>query len=263
MKIAIVNTKGGASKSTTAFQLFGAYFLSKGIENFEVVEFDDENKDSKNFIESKIKTKRLKVGGEVTQALKDRILNEVLRTQDHRIFDVGGNKTTTIWLEALKSVRGHKKIDIWVLTASGGHQDIENMQKTLDIIKEFVTEPNVLCVLSRARKEDEWKFQYRKFFANKELSKYPFILLRDDNAIDLSRDLKKSVYEVVLDTETRQQYENQLDEIYNDPSKVNEVEQLLSICNAFDNSEVFYKKVLTKAFEQLDKILNLQGINND
>ena len=55
MNIVIINTKGGASKSTTAFQVACTYFLVK-VQGVELFELDNQNRDSANFSKSLIKS---------------------------------------------------------------------------------------------------------------------------------------------------------------------------------------------------------------
>jgi len=72
MTIAVVNTKGGASKSTVAFQVAAASFLEKKQE-VQLIEFDDENKDSETFSNSKIKSSQVEIGDgtDVDEVLKE------------------------------------------------------------------------------------------------------------------------------------------------------------------------------------------------
>lgn len=56
MNIIIVNTKGGASKSTTAMQIIAPYFIGKE-QGVELLELDNQNQDAQIFLKSKIKTK--------------------------------------------------------------------------------------------------------------------------------------------------------------------------------------------------------------
>ena len=101
--IAVVNTKGGSAKSTTTTQVGGAYALDKELSS-KIWEFDDENKDSQNFTKSAIQSEQIEVGdgAEITTTLRDLFTYSDV---DIKLFDVGGNKTTTIFLEGLKKSR--------------------------------------------------------------------------------------------------------------------------------------------------------------
>ena len=101
--IAVVNTKGGSAKSTTTTQVGGAYALDKELSS-KIWEFDDENKDSQNFTKSAIQSEQIVVGdgAEITTTLRDLFTDNDV---DIKLLDVGGNKTTTIFLEGLKKSR--------------------------------------------------------------------------------------------------------------------------------------------------------------
>ena len=76
--IIIVNTKGGASKSTVAMQVIAPYFLGKEQE-VELIELDNQNQDAKIFSKSKIKTKQINVDAnakDLNQTVRDLFLNE-------------------------------------------------------------------------------------------------------------------------------------------------------------------------------------------
>ena len=115
-KIIVVNTKGGSAKSTTSFQVVGSYFLSKNL-SAQLLEFDDENKDSEHFTKSTIKTDRVEVNG--GDGLND-TLREWFLKDENLVFDIGGNKTTTLFIEALKSSRMYKRVDLVIIHMSGG-----------------------------------------------------------------------------------------------------------------------------------------------
>ena len=252
-KVVIANDKGGASKSTTSFQIFGAYFLYKKL-NGTVVEFDDENRDTKNFTDSKIKTRQVKVGDSLTAELKNRVLRE-FTSPEICAYDVGGNKTTTIFFETLRTTRMYKKVDLWVIPASGGHQDIENMEKTYNKIKEINKNAKILLSLSKVRNIENYKFQYRKLFANPILNQLPYIVIQDSDVIDLSRDMHKSAFEIAVDTNSKTElekvFETYIDQENIDQEKVIELSTTLSV---FDQSEDFLQEILKPAFDVISKV---------
>ena len=110
IKMVITNHKGGSSKSTKTMQVGGAYGLYKGLQA-QIFEFDDENKDSQNFTKSAILSEQIEVGdgAEITTTLRDLFSKD--SDTDIHLFDVGGNKTTTLFLEGLKKSRMFKKVD--------------------------------------------------------------------------------------------------------------------------------------------------------
>ena len=251
--IIITNGKGGASKSTTTMQVGGAYGLYKGLQA-QIFEFDDENKDSQNFTKSAILSDQIEVGDgtEITTTLRDLFTNN---GADINLFDVGGNKTTTIFLEGLKKSRMFKKVCLFVIPMSGDSQDLKNAKKTLDVILGMDIDANIMFCLSRVRNPKRVQFQYGDFFSDKELQKYTYIVLKDSDVIDLSRKLKKSVYELATDLDSKKGIEDAFDKALdeNDTSKINNLSIMLEI---YDEAEDYLKTTLIPAFNELDKALN-------
>lgn len=253
--IIITNHKGGASKSTTTMQVGAAYALYKNIKP-KIWEFDDENKDSQNFTKSAIISEQIEVGDgtEITTTLRNLFTNNSTDV-DIKLFDVGGNKTTTILLEGLKKSRMYKKVDLFIIPMSGGSQDLKNAKKTVDAILNMDVNANIMFCLSRVRNLKRVQFQYGDFFNDKDLKKYPFITLKDSDVIDLSRKLKKSVYELATDLDSKREIENAFDKALddNDSPKINNLSIMLEI---YDEAEDYLKTTLVPAFNELDKVLN-------
>lgn len=248
MKIAILNTKGGASKSTTAFQAASAYFLARG-EEVTLYELDDENRDSEIFSESAIKTAQIQVAD--GEFLSPELTKILAKKETNAVIDVGGNRTTTITITALAKSRMSIAIDLFIIPMSGGSQDFLNAIKTFDLIRDF-NRPIIFC-LSRARRElkdPRVKYQFKHFFA-----KYPkekAFFLRDSDAIDLSRDMKKSVYEIAQDSTIKTAFEEQIQQAFlaDDEMSIFAAQQTLDI---IDDSILFYNECLIPAFKLLDR----------
>jgi hypothetical protein len=252
--IIITNGKGGASKSTTTMQVGGAYALNKEF-NVKIWEFDDENKDSQNFTKSEVLSEQIEVGDgiEITSTLRD-LFSKGSDTDIH-LFDVGGNKTTTIFLEGLKKSRMFKKVNLFIIPMSGGSQDLKNAKKTLEVILDMDLNANIMFCLSRVRNPKRVQFQYGDFFNDKDLKKYPYIVLKDSDVIDLSRKLKKSVYELATDLDSKKVIEDAFDKALDedDSTKINSLSIMLEI---YDEAEDYLKTTLIPAFNELEKALN-------
>jgi len=250
-RIVVTNDKGGASKSTSAFHLFLSYFLSKNI-NAILLEFDDENKDSSVFTETKMKTEQIEIGD---AADINNIVRAVFKEKINQIFDIGGNRTTTLFLNAIKATRMYKKVDLYAIPVSGGGQDVKNAEKIYKIIKDFDSSAKIIFVLSRVRNPVRIKNQYSKFFENKILNKEDYIVLKDSDVIDLSRDMKKSAYELAHDKDVKKALEKSLDEALDkcDDDLVDTYSMMLEV---YDESEDFLKDTLIPAFEKIDIHLN-------
>ena len=252
--IVVVNSKGGSAKSTKSMQVGGAYALHKGLQA-KIFEFDDENKDSQNFTKSAIISQQIEVsdGVEITTTLRDLFTNN--SDADVKLFDVGGNKTTTHFLDGLKKSRMFKKVDLFVIPMSGGSQDLKNAKKTLDVILEMDSNSNIMFCLSRVRNPKRVQFQYGDFFNDKDLKKYPYIVLKDSDVIDLSRKLKKSVYELATDSDSKKGIEDAFDKALDeeDDSKITSLSIMLEI---YDEAENYLQTTLIPAFNELEKALN-------
>ncbi len=246
MTIAVVNTKGGASKSTVAFQVAAASFLAKNQE-VQLIEFDDENKDSETFSSSKIESYQVEIGDgtDIEEVLKNTLL---VSSSENLVIDVGGNKTTTIIIDGLKKTRLYRKIDLFIIPMSGGHQDLKNAQKTYELIKDFGVP--VIFALSRVRNPKRLKFQYGEFF--KVFPDEKYLVLKESDVIDLSRRNAKSIYEIAFDEEEKKIIEDMLDDAFdNDDNR--RIAQFSTVLQIYDESEEYAEKILKPAFEVIEQ----------
>ncbi|MDD3499078.1 MAG: division plane positioning ATPase MipZ [Sulfurovum sp.] len=204
----ILNTKGGAGKSTVALQVAAAYFIQKG-ENVDLFEFDDENKDSLSFSNSQIRTKQIKIGDgkDISDVLRENLLNNKL---ENIVVDVGGNKTTTTFIDGLKKSSIYKKVNLILIPMSGGEQDTKNAIKTYNLVKDFNIP--VVFVLSRVSNISRIAWKYTDFFMHFPNSDY--IILRESDVIELSRHDKRSIYEIATDKELLNLLDQELDSAF-------------------------------------------------
>lgn len=249
MTIAVLNTKGGASKSTVALQVAAGYFLQNN-EEVELFEFDDENKDSLSFKNSAIKATQIKVGDgkDITDILRNSIIDH---NGENLVLDIGGNKTTTIFIDGLKKSMLFKKLDLIIIPMSGGAQDLTNAIKTYDMIKSFNIP--VIFALSRVRRMDRIWYQFNNFFRHFPNDK--FISLKESDVIDLSRELEKSVYEIALDSsEFKPLLEQDLMEAFdcNDKTK----QKLISFkYEIYGEAAEYLDDILKPAWNVIDEVI--------
>jgi hypothetical protein len=246
MTIAVVNTKGGASKSTVTFQVAAASFLAKKQE-VQLIEFDDENKDSETFSNSKIKSSQVEIGDgtDVDEVLKDTIL---VPKDKNIVIDVGGNKTTTIIIEGLKKTRLYRKIDLFIIPMSGGYQDLKNAEKTYEMIKGF--DVPVIFALSRVRNPKRLQFQYGDFF--RAFPEAEYLILTESDVVDLSRRNGKSIYEIAFDEAEKKALEEMLDDAFDDDDN-RRIAQFSTLLQIYDESEVYVETILSPAFEVIEQ----------
>ncbi|MDX9901425.1 MAG: hypothetical protein RBT22_08040 [Aliarcobacter sp.] len=252
--IVISQSKGGASKSTVAMQVVAPYFLAK-VQEIELLELDNQNQDAKIFSKSKIKTKQINVDSnskDLNQTVRDLFLTE---NKNNTVLDVGGNATTTNFLQSLKSTHMYNMIDLFIIPMSGGSQDLKNLKETLKIILDMNKNAKVLFALSRVRNPKRVQFQYGDFFQDKELNKYPHIILPESDCIDLSRKLKKTVYELAQDEQEKENINQKLLEAF-DKNDKNSIYSYSLILEILEDSENYKTEVIDVAHQILDEVLS-------
>jgi len=252
--IVISQSKGGASKSTVAMQVVAPYFLAK-VQEVELLELDNQNQDAKIFSKSKIKTKQITVDSnakDLNQTVRDLFLTE---NKNNTVFDVGGNATTTNFLKSLKSTHMYNMVDLFIIPMSGGSQDLKNAKESLKIILDMNKNVKVLFALSRVRNPKRVQFQYGDFFEDKELNKYPHIILPESDCIDLSRKLKKTVYELAQDEQEKENINQKLLEAF-DKNDKNSIYSYSLILEILEDSQNYKTEVIDIAHQVLDEVLN-------
>ncbi len=253
LAIAIMNNKGGASKSTVATQLASAFFLEKG-EEVTLVEIDKLNEDNLVFKNTNINTEQVEIendGVDAPTKIKEILLKD---KEENVVIDVGGNLTTELIMKALKKTRMYRKIDLFIIPMSGGGADLKNAINTYNDIKEMSPEAKFIFVLSRVRKKSRVKIQFSEFF-NKDISKdHPFIIFEDSDTIDLSRNLGKTVFEIAKDENTKAMLETSFDKAL-DENNNDEIDALSEMLSIYDESLIYLNTNLLPAFAKIDEAL--------
>ncbi|MFY4842482.1 division plane positioning ATPase MipZ [Aliarcobacter butzleri] len=251
MNIVIINSKGGASKSTTAYQVASTYFLYKN-EEVELFELDNQNKDSSNFKNSEIKSSQIQV--DFDKQLNNTIRDLFLNQSKNKVVDVGGNQTTTQFISAINQTKMYNLIDLFIIPISGGHQDVVNAKAVYDFISKF--EKKVVFCLSRSRhphNSPRLKFQYQNFFKTFENSTY--FVLQDSDVIDLSRTFKKSVYELANDGNEIENVNSKLLKAFDDKNN-DEIYQYSQILEILEDSKKYKETNIDLAHQILDEVLS-------
>ncbi|MCT7566042.1 AAA family ATPase [Aliarcobacter butzleri] len=252
MNIVIINTKGGASKSTTAYQVASTYFLAKA-QDVTLYELDNQNQDSKNFTNSKIKSKQIQVdfSKELNNTIRDLFLNQ---NSHNKVIDVGGNQTTTEFIEALKQTHMHNMVDLFIIPISGGHQDVANAKATHELVQDFGKK--VVFCLSRSRHPNNsprLQFQYQNFFKNFKNPVY--FVLQDSDVIDLSRSFKKSVFELAQDEQEISIINEKLLKAFDEKNN-DEIYHYSQILEILEDSKKYKETNIDVAHQVLDEVLN-------
>ena len=256
IKIVLCQSKGGSSKSTTAMQVIAPYFLAKD-QGVELLELDNQNQDAKIFSKSKIKTIQINVDAnakDLNQTIRDLFLAE---NKNNRVLDIGGNATTSNFLSSLKSTHMYNMVDLFVVPMSGGSQDLKNGKDTLQMILGMNINAKVLFALSRVRNPKRVQFQYGDFFNDEELKKYPYIILPESDCIDLSRKLKKTVFELAEDEQEKENINQKLLEAF-DKNDKNSIYSYSLVMEIFEDSQAYKIEVIDVAHKVIDEVLNVK-----
>ncbi|MCT7562059.1 ParA family protein [Aliarcobacter butzleri] len=254
MNIVIINSKGGASKSTTAYQVASTYFLYKN-EEVELFELDNQNKDSSNFTNSLIKSVQIQVDfdKELNNTVRDLFLNQ---KSPNKVIDVGGNQTTTEFINSINQTKMYNLIDLFIIPISGGHQDVVNAKASYELISNFGKK--VVFCLSRSRhphNSPRLKFQYQNFFKTFENPIY--FVLEDSDVIDLSRTFKKSVFELANDKNEIENINSKLLKAFDDKNN-DEIYQYSQILEILEDSKKYKETNIDLAHQILDEVLNVK-----
>ncbi len=166
-KIIVLNSKGGVGKSTTSTQILAPYLYIKNgkKDKVKLIEFDDENEDSKSFLSSEIlKSKRVKIdGNDLDSALTDHVLDF-----DDIVLDIGGNKTTTYVMDSLVDSGIINAFDLIVIPLTDGEQDAVNAINVYKKIREHNQDSKIIFALSRVNNSYDLEMQFLDFFGDKK-----------------------------------------------------------------------------------------------
>ena len=270
LKIMIVSSKGGVGKSTVSMQLIAPYLYDKSNEVVSFYEFDDENNDSLSYGASQL-TKREIV--EVhSNILRERLM-DICTIDENACLDIGGNKTTTMVLDALNDTGMVHYIDLAVIPLLEGEQDAINASVTYATLKSMNPELTVIFALNRAKNHRYINYQFDNFFGDvrgilnddTSVKNYLFdgdidnyIVLLDDDIIKHSRRFGLTIYEI---SKMHRDYTSYIKVSKQEFSKEQEI-KLASFKNYVQkSSKDYYENVLEPAFNKIDHILETKNDN--
>ncbi|MDD5051281.1 MAG: ParA family protein [Sulfuricurvum sp.] len=208
-KILTVSTKGGVGKSTIAIQLIAPalFELSLG-KSISFYECDDENSDSLSYGASRLVNRNLvRVD---TPFLRDELL-EIMLQEQNTCIDIGGNKSTTLVLEALDSSGAIHFVDLAIIPMLDGEQDGLNALDVYNRLRNMRPELPILFVLNRVKDIRYVEHQFDNYFGDirgvfqnihsikdhieeKDISNY--IAISESDMIKYSRRFGLTVYEI-------------------------------------------------------------------
>lgn len=269
IKIMVVSSKGGVGKSTISMQLVAPYLYERCNKTVAYYEFDDENCDALSYGASEL-TKREVVCVDPI-VLKENLI-EICSKKESACMDIGGNKTTTMVLNALNETGMIHFIDLAVIPLLDGEQDGINASIVYSILKDAKSDMKFVFVLNRAKNQRYIKYQFDNFFGDVrgilsdthsiknylfdgELENYTVML--DDDIIKYSRRFGLTIYEIA---KMKRDFEKDL-KLKKESLSADEEVKVISFKNYIQNSsKKYYEEVLLPAFERFDAIL---GADND
>ena len=163
-KILTISTKGGVGKSTIAIQLIApALFELSGGRSVHFYECDDENSDSLSYGASSLVHRNLvRVD---TPFLRDELL-EVMLKEEFTCIDIGGNKSTTLVLDALDASGAIHFAHLAIIPMLDGEQDGLNALDVYKRLRSMRSDLPILFVLNRAKDLRYLEHQFENFFGD-------------------------------------------------------------------------------------------------
>lgn len=208
MRILVGNTKGGVGKSTASVQVLAPFLFELGGNvSVPLVEFDDENKDAQSFANSTlIDARQISLDGtDLVGTLSDLVLSH-----ERLIVDIGGNKTTTLLLDALESGGMMEAFDFFVIPLMDGEQDAVNALRVYKRIRHISSSITIVFALSKVDKNMDLEMQFFDWFGDVKgrvndipglIEEVPseyrhMIFIHSSDAIKYSRIFGNTVYEI-------------------------------------------------------------------
>lgn len=264
LKIIVVSSKGGVGKSTITMQLIAPFLYELNDKQpVSFYEFDDENNDCLSYGDSKLTERQIV---EVSSPILRENLTEMFHKEGPACFDIGGNKTTTIVLNAFQESGMIHFVDLVVIPLLDGEQDGINAIVIYSILKDMRPDLKFLFVLNRAKNHRYVEYQFDNFFGdirgifenNTSVKNSLFgddghyVALLDDDIIKYSRRFGLTIYEIA---HQNKDFISLLKLNMQEMSKEQEV-KLVSFKNYIKNaSDSYYENVLKVGFETLENLL--------
>lgn len=272
LKVIVISSKGGVGKSTVSMQLIAPYLKEMSGEVVPFYEFDDENCDSLSYGASELTTREVV---EVGSTILKEELTDIFSKDENACLDIGGNKTTTIVLDALDESGMIHFVDLAVIPLLDGEQDGINASIIYTTLKDMKPDLKFVFVLNRAKNHRYIKYQFDNFFGDvrgilsdtQAIKNYLFdgdfenyIVMLDDDIIKYSRRFGLTIYEIA-------QMQKDFTELLKLNKEKKSKEQELKVIS-FKNyiqkaSSSYYEDVLQPAFLKLNQIMEIKNDNEE
>jgi len=264
IKIAVVSSKGGVGKSTVSMQLIAPFLYE--LNNKQPVyfyEFDDENNDCLSYGDSKLTNRKIV---EVSSPILHEDITEMFSRDEIACFDIGGNITTTVVLNAFNESGMIHFVDLVVIPLLDGEQDGINAVVIYSILKDMRPDLKFIFVLNRAKNHRYIEYQFDNFFGdvrgifenNNSVmncvidNDHNHLVMLDDDIIKYSRRFGLTIYEIA------HQNKDFISLLKLNMANLNQEQEVK--LNSFKNyikktSDTYYENVLKLGFSKLKSIL--------
>lgn len=253
-KIVVINNKGGVGKTTSSNELF-APFLSfeNDMKPTIVYEFDEENLHSAKYDKSGCIESSSQM---VTNCDLENNIMDILLEETHAVIDIGANKSTTYFLEALKRSALDDILCLVAIPISDGEQDTLNARSIYKKIRLMNSEVPVVFVLSRYVPNRELEYQFDYFFEsllpNIEEKDRHWVVLNDSDTIKFARRSGKTVFEMSYEAVD---YKSIIKDALKKKKSKKKIKEISRKSKLQQDSVDYRKNVLTPAFNKLKEII--------
>lgn len=268
-KCVVLNTKGGAGKSTVSAQIIAPFLYQLSATTPVIYEFDDENQESKHFGGSTIfQSERITVGN---RDLRDE-LTEIMLNEETACIDVGANKTAKAVMQALIDSRMVYRIDLFVIPLMDGEVDAQSAFEVYRAFKEAYSELKIVFALGRANESRDLHCQFDMFLGDRrgifqktgvleeiDVIDRSFFVVPDSDVVKYSRLFGLTVWELAtnskdVDSELKVAIQNGSD---------NSVIKLLSFKRGLKNDcDLYLQNAIIPAFEVLTNKINEKRLHD-
>lgn len=254
-KIVVISNKGGVGKTTSSNELFAPFLAFENSMRASIVyEFDEENMHGAKYINSDcVRFSPQKVTG---INLEERLIT-ILLDESHAVIDIGSNKSTTYFLDALEKSGLDEAVSLVAIPLSDGEQDSLNARNIYRKVRAMNREIPIIFILSRYNKSRELEYQFDYFFESVlpyvEDKDKNWIVMNDSDTIKFARREGKTIFELSYEKrDYKEQMKNALKNM-NSPEQVKELSRRVKL---YKNCIEYRKDILTPAFNKLKEIIN-------
>lgn len=195
--IAVINTKGGCGKSTTALNIVA----SSSAKNFVMIDVDELNKSQQNYAQEFADYKVINDNEIPNLGIE---MGMIKAQNKNAILDVGVSQSVKV-LEEIISSRLTDLINFFVVPLKASREDCQNALKTAKLILEVDQEAKIVFAFSNYEPHLQLELQYEVFFRNlamickNTLSEDDYVLVKHSNLFVNATNRKKSIHALASD----------------------------------------------------------------